>query len=446
MKKNKKILIGFAVLISLLIILPFLIPVETYLRQAEKLASEKLHTKVSIGNGHIAFLPTVRLSIDEIKVGNDDEVIIEKVEIIPTISSIFSDNKTIDVKVTKPVIKKSALELLAVLTQDTADEKSASPVNLRRIYINGLTLIWPDMKLPVIDAEAAFINGTQLESAMLETNDGQLQVHVDPDGDHQKFEVKAKDWISPVSLPVHIDSATLSGVLKEDALDITNIDISLYRGRLTGNTLLTWSNKWKLNGKLDVKNLAVEKPSRLVSESVYLSGNLFGNGRFSATTKDAGALADNLQADFKFKVNDGVLHGLDLLKMASLLVKQNQQGDMTQFEELSGVLKTSGKQHHLRDLKVSSGLLAASGQVKVKPNDTLDGEVEVEVKNSVSLAAIPLVISGTVKNPTVYPSKSAIAGAVAGTALLGPGVGTSLGMKAGSALNRIKESFGSQNP
>ena len=132
--------------------------------------------------------------------------------------------------------------------------------------------------------------------------------------------------------------------------------------------------------------------------------------------------------------------------MASLLVRQNQKGDVTQFEELSGVLKTSGKQYHLRDLKVSSGLLAARGQVKVKLDDTLDGEVAVELKNSVSLAAIPLIISGTVKKPVIYPSKAAIAGAVAGTALLGPGVGTSLGMKAGSALNRFKDSFGSQSP
>ncbi len=38
---------------------------------------------------------------------------------------------------------------------------------------------------------------------------------------------------------------------------------------------------------------------------------------------------------------------------------------------------------------------------------------------------------------------AAIAGAVAGTAVLGPGVGTSLGVKAGSAVSKIKDLFGS---
>ncbi len=51
-------------------------------------------------------------------------------------------------------------------------------------------------------------------------------------------------------------------------------------------------------------------------------------------------------------------------------------------------------------------------------------------------------VSGTVASPLVYPSKAAIAGAVAGTTLLGPGVGTSLGIKAGGAVDKIKGLFG----
>jgi hypothetical protein len=95
----------------------------------------------------------------------------------------------------------------------------------------------------------------------------------------------------------------------------------------------------------------------------------------------------------------------------------------------------------LRDIKISSGLLAASGHVKVKPDKELDGVVEVELKTGVSLAAIPLQVSGTVDKPSVFPTKAAMAGAVAGTAILGPGVGTSLGVKAGGAVDKIKGLF-----
>lgn len=441
MKKIKIILIVFLALISVLIILPFLIPVKTYLSQAEAIASEKLKTKVTLGDGHLVFLPSVRLVIDDIHIGNNSEVTIEQVEIVPTLSSLFSDFKTIDLKATNPVIKQSALELISALNLD-AKQDSPSPVNLRTLEIDDLTLEWPGKKLPLMDVKALFNQGSQLESATMATQDGHVQLQVTPEENRQKIILTAQDWISPISLPVLIDSAKMTGYLKDGELDIPEMHLSLYQGTLSGNAKLTWEKAWKLNGQLNVQNLAVEKPSSLISKSVYLSGKLSGKGQYSAAAKGAGALAEKLQANFKFNVDDGVLHGLDLIKMASFLVRQNQKGDLTEFEELSGVLKTSGKQYHLRDLKVSSGLLAATGQVKVKPDQTLDGEVEVELKKSASLAAIPLVVSGTVEDPEIYPSKSAIAGAVAGTAILGPGVGTSLGMKAGSALNKMTDLFG----
>ena len=50
----------------------------------------------------------------------------------------------------------------------------------------------------------------------------------------------------------------------------------------------------------------------------------------------------------------------------------------------------------------------------------VDGAVEVEVKSGMGMAAIPLNVSGTVDYPVVLPSKAALAGAVAGTAILGP--------------------------
>jgi hypothetical protein len=55
---------------------------------------------------------------------------------------------------------------------------------------------------------------------------------------------------------------------------------------------------------------------------------------------------------------------------------------------------------------------------------------------------MPLVVSGTVRSPVLYPSGSVLAGAAVGTALLGPGLGTALGIKIGNMLHKL---FGSQN-
>jgi len=90
---------------------------------------------------------------------------------------------------------------------------------------------------------------------------------------------------------------------------------------------------------------------------------------------------------------------------------------------------------------MSSGLLSGSGRVKINANKELDGTGEVALKRSISLVAIPLDISGTIENPVVLPSKAALAGAVAGTAILGPGLGTSVGIKAAGAIDKFKGLF-----
>ncbi|MGB7816851.1 MAG: AsmA family protein [Methylotenera sp.] len=448
MKKSKKILIGVAVVIGLLLILPFLIPIQTYLHQAEKIASEKLGVPVTINSAHLFLLPSPRVVASDITAGAQQELKIESLVVIPTIGSLFSATKIIDLNISKPIVNKAALEIISALTAKKSESSEAvTAVNIRHIKIDELQLVWPDAKYPMINAEATLTSDNKLESAVVETVDGKLKANVTPSGGEQLIMVNVDKWTLPVGLPLLIDKAKLEMHLKGSKLTIPKIDVALYSGKLTGNAVLSWQeNKgktnWRTNGNFRLDNLSVKQPSSLVSKSVYLSGNLFGSGIFSATAKEAGQLADNLQTNFQFKVNNGVLHGLDLVKVASLLLKQSQSGGETQFDEFSGVLNTSGKQYHLRDIKISSGLLSAKGQVKVKPNKALDGTMVVDVKNSMGLTAIPLDVSGTVSKPVVLPSKAAIAGAVAGTAILGPGVGTSLGIRAGGAIDKLKGLFG----
>lgn len=430
-----------------LIILPFSLPTQTYIRKAESVASEKLGVPVRIANGHLRFLPSPRLLASDIVIGENQEVIVERLVIVPTLSSLFSETKRIDLMVVKPIIKKSALSIVSVLAAKKPEEGTAVVINVSHINIDGMQFVWPDMTLPILNAEIALTKLNQLDSALIESVDGKLKVDIVPSGSEHLIIVNADKWILPIGLPLLIDKAKLEMNLKGNQLTIPKIDAALYGGKLTGNAVLTWQEgkgtaNWKTNGHLKIDGLSVKEPTRMVSRAIYLSGRLFADGGFSASAKEAGQLVERLQANFKFKINNGVLHGLDLVKVASLLIKQNQNGGETQFSAFSGLLNVSGKQYHLRDLNISSGLLTATGQVKIKPNKSLDGTGSVAIKNSVNLVAIPLDVSGTTSKPVVLPSKAALAGAVAGTAILGPGAGTSVGIKAAEALDSIKNLFG----
>jgi hypothetical protein len=445
MKKNKKILIGLSALISLLIILPFLIPTQSYLREAERVASEKIGAPVTIASGHWLLLPSPRIVVDDITVGKLQEIKVAQIVVIPTLSSLFSATKVIDLKVDRPVIKQAAFVLVSTLTSKPSEvSDDTTDINIHHVVVDELQLDWPDMKFPLVDLDVNLTNTNTLASATLKAVDGTFNVDVMPNGEEHLILIAAEKWMLPVGLPLLIDKAKFEMHLKGSRLEIPSIDVALYGGKLTGNAVMSWDKSWRMSGKLKLDSVSMKEPSRLVSKSVYLSGHLSSHGNFSSNAKEAAMLADNLHADFKFDVKNGVLHGLDLVELASLLTKQGQSGGETEFDEFSGVFNMVGSQYNLRELKISSGLLAATGQVKIKPNKELEGIAQVELKRSVSLVAIPLEVSGSVSNPVVLPSKAAMAGAIAGTAILGPGVGTSLGVKAGGALDKFKGLFQSE--
>ncbi len=70
----------------------------------------------------------------------------------------------------------------------------------------------------------------------------------------------------------------------------------------------------------------IQSARKMLSPNTYMDGRLVGNGRFGANAKNAGQLMDQLRAEFTFTVNNGVLYGLDLVKIASLLIKQSPKG------------------------------------------------------------------------------------------------------------------------
>ncbi|MEY3746945.1 MAG: hypothetical protein RL194_404, partial [Pseudomonadota bacterium] len=288
-------------------------------------------------------------------------------------------------------------------------------------------------------ADIALTAENKPESARITTTDGKLRIDLIPEDARQLITLAAKSWTLPAGPAFLIDELAGQMVLTGKTLTIEKLDAKLYGGKMHADAVLDWQNNWQLNGKLLAEGVELSKPVALVSKSTQLSGKLAADGSYKAAAKTAGSLLDHLQANFKFNVQDGVLDGVDLAKAATLLVTKGTSGGQTQFDTLSGLLNVSGKQYHLRNLLVVSGLLKASGDVKIKADKTLDGVVKVEIRKGATLAAVPLQVSGSTEKPMVFPTKAALAGAAAGTAILGPGVGTSLGVQ---AAEKVKGLFG----
>jgi uncharacterized protein involved in outer membrane biogenesis len=440
MKNLKKTGISLLGVFILLLVIPIFIPTQSYLKQAEVSASEMFNVPISLKKARLALLPSPRVYISGIQIGKNVDATAADMVITPTLMSLFSDQKMIDVTLENVVLKQSALVVYDSYTKHNEQDNTPPRMILRNIKIKDLHLHLTDTVLPDSNVMIT-LKDNQLDQAVISSVDQKIKLTLNPKDNAHSVSLAVKDLQLPIHSQLMINTGQAEMTLKDNHLKVTSYKMHLYQGDVSGQATLSWAKDWQLEGDLTVQHLALNKPSRLINPTTYLSGRLDGSGTFAAKAKTVGQLTKTLLASFTFNVKDGVLHGLDLTKAASLLVKQRNIGGETQFDQCSGKLTISGKQYQLSELDIRSGLLAANGYVKVSPNNNLDGLIEVELKKSAGLVAVPLNISGKVDHPVVLPSKAALAGAAVGTAILGPGVGTSLGIKASKGLNKLKESL-----
>ncbi len=241
--------------------------------------------------------------------------------------------------------------------------------------------------------------------------------------------------------PLAVDTikASLSGNLAEYTL--SNLVAKLYGGDLSGSAVVH-SATAVVSADVALTNMAIQPMVEALSNEVMLSGILDGKAKFSAKVNEIEHFPQSLQLDGAFHIKNGVLGKVDLVQAASNPLKEGNKGGSTRFNEFSSLLLVDANGYHLEKLRVSSGAMNAEGRLDVSPQQQLSGLLDTDLKGTATIISMPLVISGTLHDPIVRPTGSAMAGAAVGTALLGPGLGTALGIKTGNFFNKL---FGKKN-
>ncbi|MES2402579.1 MAG: hypothetical protein V4573_21495 [Pseudomonadota bacterium] len=191
-----------------------------------------------------------------------------------------------------------------------------------------------------------------------------------------------------------------------------------------------------VQGKLETRDVEV---AALTAPAKPLSGKLEASTSLNAHAATTEALIAALQTQTTFTVRGAVIHGIDLAKAVKTVGLS--RGGQTELQTLAGHVATQGRAVQLGNLVATAGNLSASGDVAVSPAKALSGNVSVKLSGESKLGsalggavAVPLVVSGTLEQPEVTLSRSALVGAAIGTALM-PGVGTGAGANLGSKLS-----------
>ena len=422
--------VGLVVLVLLAAaIVPFVVPVATFIPQIARVASEKLNQPVSIANLDVYLLPTPRAVASGIRVGKNDLVQVGELEIVPDVMSFLgSGTRTIRlIRAERVEVKEAALAIPKTLPKTEAGE----PLFVRKVVVKQAQLHHSAAKVPEFDLEADLAPGLQVQEARLETRDGALKLTAQPQKDGAvSLALVAKNWSLPAGPPLLFEALNVEGRLKGSTLDLPKIAARLYGGTVGANVRADWTKLWQVAGKAAVDGVDVVPLQQALGKPAKLSGKLKANATFSSRARTPELLGKALALDGPFEVVGGAYHGVDLAKVG---VTSTSTEGATPFEEFKGSVQLRAQAVKINELCVRSPKLVAGGNVDIAADERLSGKLDISMAKTGGFVGMPVSLSGTASEPSLRPTKGYVIGAVLGTVLL-PGIGTSLGASAGSRL------------
>jgi len=443
MKWLKRIGIAFGVIVLILAAVPFLISLNDYIPQIEREASARLGEPVRIASIRAAGLPLPHVTVSGIAVGKTEDIKVGKVTVSPDLWSLLGPTRVIRaIEIEGLVLTQKALDKIPAWTRTEA--KSGAPgqppaVRVERIKLEDAVLKLEKATFGPLEAHVRLSASGDPEEASILTRDGKLKAVIKPDKASYRIEASARQWKLPLGPAILFDELDVKGVATLRDANLSVVRARLYGGAIDGKANVGWQKGLQLRGNAHVSQVEIRSLLQALGKPQNMSGRLNAKPLFSASAPNAGQLVNGLKLETPFNVQNGVLHGLDIGKAAtSLISKEGGKGGETRFDELSGHLSMDRGTRRLTQLSIASGSLSATGNVTISPKDELSGRVNANVKAAqLASATVPLNVSGTVQSPLLLPTGATMAGAAAGTAILGPGVGTSVGTAIGSGISRI---------
>lgn len=230
--------------------------------------------------------------------------------------------------------------------------------------------------------------------------------------------------------------------LDRQGIDLSALMVSGYEGTIQSGLALRWRDGFVAEGDIRLNNLAVEPLMRDL-QFPLVTGMLYGAALFKWRRGTDPALA-GLDLNGQWEINNGFFPGINLRALSGLMTRSNSATPGTAFDVASSDIKILGSEIELTNMDIKSSVLAADGQLKIAENGSLLGELRVGGNESIGVTRVPIDISGTLAEPRLRAPKSSLVGGAVGSVILGPGLGTAVGVKLGEGFNNLqKKLFGS---
>ncbi len=385
----------FVLLLALIAALPYVWPMQNYVAQLEKKLSAQLQQPVHIAHMKGALLPLPKLELQDVSVGGAQELRAASVVLNFDVMALFAETKAINtVEMNDLALNAdSFMQTLGWLQAAGGDAHyPVARMELERVHISG-----EGLSLPPVNGSADWDAQGHISKALLRSEDGKLDVELQPQESRWQITLSIKESILPWLPGILFKELNAKGEADEGSADFTEVDGQLYGGRLAGNAHLNWRKGWQMQGHLSIKAMELQK----ALPKFGIEGEMDGDSNFLLNGATLPQLANAPDLDGTFIVKKGVISKINMVESATN--RQGMSGGRTHFDELSGTLQVENNSQHLRQIKISAGVMSANGSVDVSPDKELSGRLSIDLK--MRAGSTPLILSGTLTEPVLHQAR-----------------------------------------
>ena len=377
-------------------------PLSAYAPEMEKLASERIGEPVRIGAVHASMFPGFHLKLDNVTVGQQQDVRVPSVTAYMDIGSVFGSEK---------LIKSLEIEQLQA-TQDVlgrlpgwlgGEGAQAGKIKVRKIVLKGAKLEVKGATVPAFNAQIFLAPDGRLTRAMIDTVDGRFDAELLTTGAASEISLHLKNFSLPLGPGIELTEGTAKGVVSGNQIRLSEMELFLYGGQAKGQAAVSWGSPWSLEGDFELKRIDLESAMKAVKIDISSEGLLDAKGRYALQANSLATLFEYPRVEAAFNVQKGSLSGFDFVRALQTPTRDGVQGGKTKFDELSSTLSVAGARYVYSNARLRAGLLAASGACEISPNREINGRAYVELRSSSNLVKNTFRITGTVKAIVLKP-------------------------------------------
>lgn len=379
-------------LVGALFVVPYFLPMRDYMPKVQQLLSDELHQPVHLGYLSGRILPTPRLDLGEIYIGDAKQFQAATAQINFDITGVFTDNKPIDsIDFQKVTVRGIALRDSAAWLQKLAGDPQY-PV--KRMTISEGTLDADAFQLTGVEGELKFNPAGKFTHANLSANSGKYTVGIDAaPGDKLMAAITVRGSALPLLPNWTFDELEAKSEISSDGLLISDFEAKIMGGNLQGNARIDWHSGWHAEGTLNAKNVVMRDLNKL------LDGNVDGSAHFKMNSKDLAGLTDSAEMEGSFTSAGGLISGMDIVETARKRSSENLPGGRTHYDGLSGGFTYADNAYHFTQVKISAGVLNANATFAINKQQ-LSGKMKVNLALH-DVTSTELQLGGAIDDPTL---------------------------------------------